>query len=500
MYWSNEGSDCMPKGMPHKSPESVEMSSSDPPARPEKARLSDIGNARRFAARNRERLRYVGAWGKWIVWDGRRWAEDHGLEVYEFAKQTVDELLREASGLPQGSRDRAKLFKHAVKSEQLPRIEAMIRLARSNLYIPHEQFDDDTMSLNVLNGRLNLETGTLHPHRPDDYITRLAPVEWHADAVCPTWERFLEVVFEGNAATIAFIQRLLGYCLTGCVNEQVMPIFSGGGANGKSTLVESVMHVLGPEYSASAAPDLLLVKRGESHPTERASLFRKRLVAANESGSGRLLSETTVKDFTSSQRLMVRRMREDFWEFEPTHKLVFSTNHLPEVRGTDHAIWRRLCIVPFNVTFWNPDDEPTPGQPRPEHLRQDKRLAEKLRAESPGILAWLVRGCSSWQRQGLGTPPDVHQATGAYRRDQDTVGRFLQERCLTAEDAFPSPAGETTGEFYRVYEAWCAASNEVPVSQRGFASRLAGQFTKYTSDGTRYRGLRLKPTERRDGT
>jgi putative DNA primase/helicase len=268
---------------------------------------------------------------------------------------------------------------------------------------------------------------------------------------------------------------LCGYALTGSVSEQVLPVLYGTGANGKSTVLNALLTALG-DYGMQAAPDLLVAKRG-SHPTELADLFGMRFVASIEVEDGSRLAESLVKQLTGGDRIKARRMRQDFWEFEPTHKVLMACNHKPQVRGTDNAIWRRLRLLPFTETI-------PPAE-------QDRDLPEKLRFELPGILAWAVEGCLEWRREGLQAPEEVRQATGAYRAEMDVLGAFLRECCeLGAEH------NEAAKDLYAAYIRWCDDGGERPETKRKFGSRLTerGSFERYrggSDGGHRWRGVRL---------
>ena len=255
----------------------------------------------------------------------------------------------------------------AIKSQDRRRLDAMIALAKSDAPIPARaaDFDADPWLLNVQNGVLNLRTGELMPHAPEHLCSKLAPVTFDAGAHCPTWHAFLHRIFAGDAELIDYLQRWLGYCLTGQVSEQYLHALWGSGANGKSVLIGTVLALLG-DYGATAAPELLLARDGK-HPTEVADLQGRRFVCSVETDEGRRLAEAAVKSLTGGDTVKARRMHENFWEFSPTHKLALVTNHKPKVTGTDHAIWRRLRLIPFEVTI--PDAE------------QDKTLPAKLQAE-----------------------------------------------------------------------------------------------------------------------
>jgi putative DNA primase/helicase len=249
-----------------------------------------------------------------------------------------------------------------------------------------------------------------------------------------------------------------------------------------------MLDVLGPDYAIKAAPELLMHKQNERHPTERADLFGKRLVVDSETEEGRRLAESLLKDLTGGDRQRARRMKENFWEFNPTHKIILATNYRPVVRGTDEGIWRRLRLIPFAVCFWDPDDPANCEAGLPPELRQDKHLREKLKGELPGILTWCVRGCLEWQREGLGMPTEVKEATAAFREEQDALGTFLLERCLQAK-----VHRVRARHLYACYSCWCKDGGEVPLPQGRFGQALSDRgFERYTSNGTWYRGLALR--------
>ena len=278
----------------------------------------------------------------------------------------------------------------------------------------------------------------------------------------------------GPGSSSPFLQRALGYCLTGDVSEQVLLLFYGMGKNGKSTLVNVLLTLLGP-YAMKATSELLMVTRSDRHPTERADLFRKRLVATIETSAGGRLNEVFVKEATGGDPIRARRMREDFWQFDPTHKIILATNHKPEIRGTDYAIWRRMRLVPFTVVI--PPEE------------RDGRLSEKLRAEYPGILAWLVQGCLQWQQKGLGEPEEVMQATEDYRHEMDVLEHFLEACCV-----LQASVSVKASLLYQAYHQWCETSGERSMSQRTFGLRLAerGFTTDRSTHGVRlWRGIGL---------
>ena len=277
---------------------------------PQGLHLTDTGLAERFAKQHGANVRYLYPWLQWLAWDGKRWNPDCTGIVEQFAKATARSILHEAADEPDGDRCK-ELTSFALRAESAVRRSAMLRLAQSEPGIPilPDELDRNWWLLNLPNGTLELCDGTLRKHRREDRITKLSPVEYHADAECPTWLQFLADIFRGNVALVNFVQRLLGYCLSGDTSEQILPIFWGTGANGKSTLIGTMLNMLGEDYAIKAANDFLLAKRTE-HPTERADLHGKRLVACVETGEGRRLDETLVKDLTGNDKIRARRMRE----------------------------------------------------------------------------------------------------------------------------------------------------------------------------------------------
>ncbi len=236
-------------------------------------------------------------------------------------------------------------------------------------------------------------------------------------------------IFADDVEIIQFVQRLAGYCATGCVNEDLVPIFHGYGSNGKTVYVETIREVLGKDYADAASPDLLLVKKGERHPTEIADLHGKRLMIVQETDDGRELNEALLKRLTGKDEIKGRRMKEDLWSFSPTHKFVMCTNYRPTIKGQDHGLWRRLALVPFEVKFWLADR----GETGPEDLRANPHLKDQLPAERKGILAWIVAGALDWQRHGMQMPEKVLMATEDYRQHEDKISAFFEECCLRGD-------------------------------------------------------------------
>lgn len=378
---------------------------------------------------------------------------------------------------PDSSRqhDRNELIAKAKRYESSSNSKAAIEMLKPMVVVRPDIFDHDPWLLNTLAGCIDLRTGELIDHSDvkNKFLTRLAPVAYDCEAECPQWRRFIGQTFGGNDRLIQYVQRLMGCCLTGDISEQIMPIFHGGGANGKSVLLDTIMGILG-DY-ATYAPESLLTTGGSEHPTEIADLRGRRLVVASETEEGKGLRIALVKRLTGDKSLKGRFMHKDFFEFNRTHKTIMVTNNKPVVQESKNATWRRLKLVPFDITIPEAD--------------QDKRLLEKLVGEWPGILAWAVKGCIDWQQHGLDEPKEVKAATDNYRDEQNTVGEFKDEYlCVVNPDAWTSRR-----EVRAAYTHWCKETGLSKVDVNGLYERLVklGFEDKYSKeDGKTGRGFK----------
>jgi putative DNA primase/helicase len=436
------------------------------------APCTDLGNGERFAARNRSFVRYCDPWKVWLVWDGGRWLNDERCEIADLAKETIRAIHDEARASAD-DKVREHLAEWAWKSERAERRRAMIECARSEpgIAIVPADLDRDPWLFNCSNGTINLRTGKLREHDPNDLLTKLSPVDFDLDTKCPLFDAFLLRIMAGDTARIDFLQAFLGYCMTGDVREHVLTFWYGSGGNGKSVLAKIVMRVLG-DYAQKAAPDLLFGgERNERHPAELADLFGARFVLCNETRRALAWDEARLKDITGGDTIKARRMRENFWGFEPTHKLAIFGNHRPRFHGTpDGGVQRRLRMIPFDVVI-------------PKH-EIDRDLDAKLWAERSGVLGWLVRGCLAWQRDGLPEPAAVTEATQSYFASEDQIGNYFAERCTF------NPDNRITRKALREdYDAWCAERDEKPAHPRAFADELR---KKNVRDG-KVRGVGKRP-------
>lgn len=389
---------------------SVQQSAGDaPPQEP----LTEFGYARRLIAAHGRELRYVVAWNKWLIWDGRRWSSDVTGQVQRWMKLVARSV--HSARIADKTSDKDTL-RAAKRAESNSAVKGALALASTEpeIAVMPGQLDADPYLLNCANGILDLRTGQLGDHDPARLLTKMTGAAYQPEAAGPAFTKFMERI-QPDQEMRDYLARLLGHGLDGTVTAHILPIFYGDGANGKSTLMDAVMGALG-DYADAADPDLLRARTFDAHPTGVADLFGLRLALLHESGAGHRLDEGMVKRLTGGDRLKARRMREDFWSFDPSHTFVMLTNHKPTVGGTDEGIWRRLRLVPFDVVI--------PAAER------DESLGSQLAAESAAILMWLVNGYLDWRAGGFAEAQQVTEATQAYRAESDPLGRFIAERCI----------------------------------------------------------------------
>lgn len=399
----------------------------------------------------------------WMVDNGVAWSRDDALHRFDLARQ-VCRAVAATCGV--------KAETEAKRISSAKTVNAVVTLAQSDrrVVVPTSVWDADPLLLNTPGGIVDLRTGEMRA-RGIEYVTQTAMVAPDFSAKCPTWQRFLQQVFLGDNAMIEFMQRSMGYWLSGSVREQVIHFLHGQGSNGKSVLSDLVKWIVG-SYGVKLAATALMQSRGERHPTELAQLRGKRLALSSELGEHDFFNEALLKELTGDATLSARFMRGDFFEFSMSQKHLIVGNFKPRLRGGDPAIARRMLLVPFNATF--------------KGEAKDMSLPEKLKGEAPAILAWMIKGAVKWYAEGLAAPGSVLNASAEYMADNDDMAQWIAECC--------EMDGEVkAGDLYANFSAWKKARGENPPSQTVWGSRLTAMqgINKRRSGGIRYTGIRL---------
>jgi putative DNA primase/helicase len=486
------------------------------PVRP----FTELGLAERFVDQHHEDARYEPNWDAWLKWAKTHWerkagdvlvqgsmietvrkipleADPHYVEYWQ-AKQlylavstdanSTDELKARAEF---DYEEKKKLIdgirSFALKCETASKLSAGVRIARSapRVLTDAGRFDQNKWLLNFKNGTLNLTNGEFREHRREDYITRMVPWEFDANATCPNFDKFLSDCMLDNERMVAFIWRALGYSAIGVTDEQKLFMLHGDGANGKSTFMNVVLDLfgkLGNGYGFAANSSNLLTNKGQDqHSTWRMDMAGVRFVAANEVEEGRSFAESLIKELTGSDPITGRRMREDNWTYQPEFALWMAMNHLPHIRGTDEGIWRRLVVIEWLADF--------------QHIA-DKSLPQKLLKEASGIWARIAREARAWAREGLVLPREIVAASIRYRQEQDPLKDFIERWCIVEKDGKIERS-----HLWAAYEEHCTDTKSRTFHERKrFYSAMEKQFTIKIVDGYRYfSGVRLKsPKERID--
>jgi len=380
--------------------------------------LTELATAKRLRDRHGKNLRHHTGLG-WLAWDGRRWKRGDKGSIR--AAQSMGEIIRkELHSLGVVSGDTAKAYyQHARDCERAAGVANILQHARALEGIDADsiEFDQDHWALNCANGTLDIRTGELRPHKREDYLTALCPTPYDPNATAPRWDRFLDEVFDDDADLKDYLQWAAGLSLSGCTEHDVFFIAHGNGANGKSTLLNTLLHVLGGEYGQQLDSETLLQQRHTRHSTELAMLRGVRLAVAIETAQGRRLNEPLIKALCGGDRMRARYMFHDSFEFAPSCKLFIGTNHAPNVRDDSAALWRRVRLIPFTRQFLGTDADPN--------------VEGNLRNEAPGILAWAVRGIVERYEREPEVPQAVKAATQAYRAEQDVISTFVNDECET---------------------------------------------------------------------
>ena len=421
-----------------------------------------------FALANRGRLRFNHRRKRWHEWDGTRWREETTELALEFARR----LARRAN--PDGKSGPAR-------SSFMRGVETLARGDRV-FALRGDELDRDSYLLNTPAGTIDLRSGEMGAHRREDLITMSTTVA-PARSERPVFTQFLDEITCGDAALAEYLQRALGACLSGAPEDHWLLFWYGLGRNGKNTLGELVMRVMGDYAKKIPAQTLMRDYHGNRHPTEIANLAGVRLAFSSEVSEGDYWNESRIKELTGDAMLAGRFMRADFFEFPRTHKHIVYGNHRPSLRGVDPAIMARLHMVPFGASF------------TAEAGNLDITMSARLAAEGGGVLQWLIEGHAKWREDGTLRPcAAVAQATKEYFESQSSLDAWIEERCeIIKNDERGTMSLDRADKLYRDYNTWKSARGEHAMSQTRWGEQMLRRFTRIVSDGVRYRGLRLRP-------
>jgi putative DNA primase/helicase len=427
--------------------------------------VTEDSAALRFRDRYGGQLLFDHDVNSWFVWDGRHWRLDKTALAFEYARQLARELTKEQSSKSKFTANRTSFASGVEKFARSDRAFAVV----------DSEWDQDLFLLGTPKGTVDLRNGTMRPPLPESRITKLTAVSPAATADCPIWLNFLNEVTGSDEQLVRFLQQMCGYALTGSVVEHWMAFVYGGGGNGKSVFINTVSGIMG-EYASTAAMNTFTASRSNAHPTELARLRGARLVTASETEKGNAWAEAKIKALTGGDPIAARFMRQDFFEFVPQFKLIVVGNHKPTLTNVDDAVKRRISILPFIRK---------PASP-------DRQLEQKLRAEWPMILRWMVNGCLDWQKSGLVRPDSVIGVTKAYFEDQDLLGQWLNDNC----DADPNNPHkwDTVAVLFASWSTYATAAGETSGSKKAFneAMQSRGFHSHRGAKGVRiFRGVRL---------
>lgn len=416
------------------------------------AHRSDTGNAECLAQLFGDDFRFCHTRDDWMHWDGSRWAIDEGGAAHRATIAVVRARYRACEAIPDLDQ-RKKAAAWCIGCESASKIDATLRIAgRLEAFSTTiAQWDANPFVAAAIGATLDLHAVVHRAVRRDDQITMQLGAAYEPDAPCPRWHQFLQEIFSGDAELIAYIQRAVGYCLTGDTREQKMFLCHGLGANGKSVFLDVLIALFG-DYGANASFETFDANRRSESSNDLAALRGKRLVTVIETEDGRRLAESRVKSVTGQDLITCRFLYGEYFSYRPTYKIWLAMNHLPTIRGTDKGIWRRIQLIPFREDFQG---------------REDKTLRDALLAERDGILQWALDGLRQWWKRGLDTPAIVVQATDKYRTESDQVGRWLTDACVVLSNVSVSASAA-----YQSYKTWCEANGEPPVTQNRIGRTL----------------------------
>ena len=439
--------------------------------------FTDITNRDYFLKAFGDKIRFCLMWNKFLLWNGTCWEIDKKGKVEEDCVDFVHHMYRGLRVI--NDLQLQKDFeKHLIKSESFRRIQALVGLLKmsKDIKVSDDELDTDNYLFNVNGITLNLKNGKGFPPEPKNLITKKSKFVYDKEAKCPTWDLFLMQIFNQDKDLIRFVQKAMGYSLSGDVTEQCLFILWGTGANGKSTFLNVLQELFG-DYACTTGTETFMKKTSEQS-NDLARLKGIRLVTTTEVEQGKSLSESLIKQITGGDEITARFLYGEYFSFKPTFKIFMATNHKPKIRGADNGIWRRIKMIPFTVTI------------PPE--QRDKTLTEKLITENSGILNWLIQGYAMWRKEGLNEPNAIREANEEYRMDMDAVGTFVND-CFDIDATLRWRLPNQM--LYQTYIKWCNVNNERVMSQKWLTMRMSEKGFKrmVSNNGRIWLGLARKP-------
>lgn len=383
------------------------------------APLNDIFNARVFSDTFQGKIIWAKNYGGWFIWSGQVWDCDRNDRIKRFMIHIYDAMrVRPIEGTPEM---RDAWIRHVKSTGQNARLDAALASAKTMMSVDFI-FDSNPFLLNCPNGVVNLKTGEFKPHNPLFYQTKICEVNYYPKAECPRWRQFLREIFCEDIEVIHYMQKVIGYALSGSIEEECFFILYGSGGNGKSKFIETIAWVLNNYATACSAKTILQKENSNGINNDVARLAGARFVRTSENSRNLNLDDSLMKSLTGGEKITARFLYSDNFEFHPACKIFLSTNYKPGIGGTDDGIWRRIRMIPFNLKL------------KPEQI--DRNLSEKLKIEAEGILNWAIEGCLLWQKEGLNSPPKVQKAINEYKQEEDKIGGFIEDECEIIKEGY----------------------------------------------------------------
>jgi putative DNA primase/helicase len=436
--------------------------------------FSDVGNAERLIAVYGMNIRFSHIRQKFFIWDNKKWGEDNCDRIYKLAKNVIRQLQQEGEAIITcGDKDlenqKKSIKSFVLRSENDAKIKAMVNQVKSQPEAIMQETNNDLFILNLKNGELDLKTGKLKEHNRFDYITKLVNIDYDPEAKCENWTKFLETIFEGDKELIEYVQKSIGYSLTGSIDEQCFYMLYGNGANGKSTFLNAIRMITGDYADSLKGSSLMTHYNDDGARGDLAKLQGKRFVVASELNEGQTFDESLMKSLTGGDTIPVRYLYGEEFPLKPQFKIWIGTNEKPRIKGSNYGIWRRVRLIPFTHTFTDSE--------------KDEDFFEKcLVPELSGILNWAVEGCLAWQKEGIKTPAKVMAATDDYKDEMDVIQQFIDDCCFVGEKYTAKVNG-----LYEEYCKWCDENNVHETSSIKFTKKLKDKgFTQTRNSFNRY--------------